>query len=150
MTSTPAVFLRAARRDDRWLILRRVLRESLDPTSLQWQRFVLAEDARGQVVGFAQLKDLGQGVREFGSLVVEESVRRQGIGGALIRHFQWTAPLPLYLLCALPRVRYYRKFGYRRLTDPAQMPDPLRKKWQLGMFFARLVGQQVAVMRFDG
>jgi len=137
--------LHPARRQDRWLILRRILGEGLDPTKLNWRRFVVAEDDEGRVVGFAQMKELGAGVREFGSLVVEPERRGQGVGGALIAHFLDTSPHPIYLLCGLHNVNYYRRFGFRRLQEE-EMPAPLRRKWRRGRFFARLLKTDVAAM----
>jgi N-acetylglutamate synthase-like GNAT family acetyltransferase len=125
--------------------VRRILREGLDPSKLDWRRFVVAEDGAGQVVGIAQMKDLGGGVQEFGSLVVEPSVRGQGVGVALLHHLVDPAPRPVYLVCGGHNVTYYQRFGFRRLR-PEQMPPPLLRKWRLANFFAHLFRVQVAVM----
>ncbi|MBI3960262.1 MAG: GNAT family N-acetyltransferase [Chloroflexi bacterium] len=138
--------LRPARREERWLIVRRILREGLDPTKLDWRRFVMAEGPGGAILGFAQMKNLGEGVQEFGSLVVEPRNRGQGIGAALIAHFLAEFPRPVYLLCGVYNVRYYRRFGFRRLKEADEMPAPLRRKWQTGRFFARLFKADVAAM----
>ena len=144
-----AVSLRPARRDERWLIVRRVLRERLDPTKLKWQRFVMAEGADGAILGFAQMKDWGEGVREFGSLLVEPAARGQGIGGKLLVHFLEKYPRPVYLFCGSHNVAYYQRFGFRRLPADVELPVPLRKKWQMARFMVRVFKAKVAVMVLD-
>lgn len=147
---TPShIALRPARQDERWLIVRRVLRERLDPTKLQWQRFVLAEDADGAILGFAQMKDWGEGVREFGSLVVEPESRGQGIGGALIAHFVAEFPRPVYLFCGGHNVAYYLRFGFRRIKKESEIPGPLQRKWRTAQFISRLLKASVALMVFE-
>jgi N-acetylglutamate synthase-like GNAT family acetyltransferase len=145
--SLPAgsIKIRPARQPERWLIIRRILREGLDPTKLDWRRFVMAEGANGSVLGFAQMKDLGRGVQEFGSLIVEPHVRGLGIGAALLRHFAEVTPHPLYLLCGERNIGYYRRFGFRELNGD-EMPVPLRRKWRTSNFFTRFLGSRVAAM----
>lgn len=142
----PAVSLRPARQDERRLIIRRVLREGLDPTKLEWRKFVMAEAPDGAVLGFAQMKDWGDGVREFGSLVVEPEVRGQGIGGVLLEHFLAAYPRPIYLFCGGHNVSYYLRFGFRRLKRESEIPGPLQRKWRLASFFSRLFRANVALM----
>lgn len=142
----PEFFLRPARRDERWLIVRRVLREGLDPTKLDWRKFVMAESPDGAVLGFAQMKDWGDGVREFGSLVVEPEVRGQGIGGALLEHLLAAYPRPVYLFCGGHNVSYYLRFGFRRLKRESEIPGPLQRKWRVAGFFSRLFKANVALM----
>jgi len=138
--------LRPARQDERWLIVRRILREKLDPTKLKWQGFVMAEGDDGQILGFAQMKDFGEGVREFGSLVVEPEARGQGIGGQLLAHFLAEFPRPVYLFCGGHNVAYYLRFGFRRLKREDEIPGPLQRKWRTAQFFSRLFKANVAVM----
>lgn len=146
--SAPKFTIRPAVQRERWLIIRRILREGLDPTKLDWRRFVVAEAEDATILGFAQMKDLGQGVQEFGSLVVESSVRGQGIGGALLHFLVDGAITPVYLLCGERNVEYYRRFGFREM-DEIEMPAPLRRKWRAGNFFARRLGQRVAAMVYE-
>jgi N-acetylglutamate synthase-like GNAT family acetyltransferase len=147
-TIAPNFTIRPAEQDERWLIVRRILREGLDPTKLDWRRFVVAEAEDGSILGFAQMKDLGQGVQEFGSLVVESHIRGQGVGGALLHFLVDGADKPVYLLCGERNVDYYRRFGFREI-DAADMPVPLRRKWRAGNFFARRIGTRVAAMIYE-
>jgi amino-acid N-acetyltransferase len=148
-TDPPIHFtIRDAEKADRWLIIRRILREGLDPTKLDWRRFVVAETEAGEVLGIAQMKDLGDSVQEFGSLVVEPAARGQGIGAVLIRHLAGASTAPVYLLCGERNVDYYLRFGFRELLE-SEMPAPLRRKWRAGNFFARRLGTRVAAMIFN-
>lgn len=140
------VSLRGARSDERWLIRRRILREGLDPTKLDWRKFVMAEGTDGAILGFAQMKDWGEGVREFGSLVVEPESRGQGIGAAILAHFLETFPRPVYLFCGGHNVSYYLRFGFHRLKQETEVPGPLRRKWRVARFFSRLLRANVALM----
>jgi amino-acid N-acetyltransferase len=140
------VSLRPARQDERWLIIRRVLRERLDPTKLKWQRFVMAEAGDGTILGLAQMKDWGEGVQEFGSLVVEPEARGQGIGGKLLTHFVDEFPRPVYLFCGGHNVAYYLRFGFRRLKKESEVPGPLQRKWRTAQFISRLLKASVALM----
>ncbi|MCB0114258.1 MAG: GNAT family N-acetyltransferase [Caldilineaceae bacterium] len=137
--------IRPAARADRWLIIRRILREGLDPTKLDWRRFVVAQAADGEVLGIAQMKDLGDDVQEFGSLIVEPTARGQGVGAALIRHLVAPCETPIYLLCGERNVAYYLRLGFAEIQE-TEMPAPLRRKWRAGNFFARRLGSRVAAM----
>jgi amino-acid N-acetyltransferase len=141
----PSYYVRPARASEGCLIRRRVWREGLDPTTLDWRRFVVAVTGDEQVVGFAQVKDLGRSVHEFGSLVVEPAWRGLGVGGTLVHALRARHGSPLYLLCGAHNVAYYRSFGFHTLPVE-EMPRPLRRKWRIGNALARLVGRQVAAM----
>lgn len=101
-TAADAVTIRQLIRDER-----------LDPTSLDWRHFLVAEDG-GQIVGCAQVKRL-PGVNELGSLVVLPAYRGQGIGARLIQTLEAQAGLPLYLVCQERMEPYYNRFGFRRI-----------------------------------
>ena len=149
----PSFRLRPARADEAKLIRQRILRERLDPTRLDWRKFVMAEglgaDSPGKVLGFAQMKHLGGGVQEFGSLVVEPDQRRQGVGQALVHHFTGEFSKPIYLVCESRRVAYYSKFGFRVMDDPLAMPGGLRKKWRFGRTLGKLLGFRIEAMEYE-
>jgi predicted N-acetyltransferase YhbS len=106
----------------------------------------MAEGGDGQILGFAQMKDFGEGVREFGSLVVEPESRGLGIGAALTVHFLAEFPRPIYLFCGIHNVRYYQRFSFRRLPVDVILPGPLQGKWRMAQFFMRVFKVKVAVM----
>jgi N-acetylglutamate synthase-like GNAT family acetyltransferase len=126
------ISIRDARAEDAAAIRALVHSESLDPTSLDWRHFVVAElaDASGsaQVVAIGQVKVLPGGYRELGSLVVVESQRGRGLVGQVIRALEAKAPRPLYLLCETKNEGLYAHYGYTPLPL-RQAPFPLLVKW---------------------
>lgn len=106
--------LRAAVAADRGTIRKLVATENLDPTSLNWRHFWVAEED-GQIVGIAQVKRL-PGVNEFGSLVVVPAYRGRGIAAQLIRTLEAQTGRPLYLTCHVRMRPYYLRFGFRQIA----------------------------------
>lgn len=114
--------LRDATAADAPTIRKMVIDERLDPTSLDWRNFMLAEQD-GQIVGIAQVKPL-PGCNEFGSLIVKPTYRGQGIGAQLLAALEARAGFPLYLTCYIKMEPYYERFGFRRipiLSAPASL-----------------------------
>ena len=136
--------LRRARAEDAVTIRALVRQEHLDPTTLAWPNFVVAEDAAGQVIGIGQIKPL-PGARELGSLVVVPAWRRRGVGAALMRALMAQARGPLYLVCRDGMAGYYRRFGFVE-AEPRDLPWALRAKHVL-MRLGRLLGLRGVVMR---
>jgi N-acetylglutamate synthase-like GNAT family acetyltransferase len=133
--------IRPATQADVLTIWRKVIGAGLDPTSLDWRRFMLAFDsATGRVVGCAQIKRY-EDCDEFGSLVVDVALRGQGIGGALLTHLVSQATGDLYLVCLDKMRPYYERFGFRVL-DATSAPRTLRVKVRAG----RLLGVRVVCM----
>ena len=121
-----------------------VLREGLDPSTLRWQNFIVAQDEAGVIAGIAQIKPYTD-CREFGSLVVQPEYRRQGVGAMLIEHALAGEAGDVYLLCGVHRVPYYSKFGFVEIAHDAA-PGTLRRK--LG--FVKLLvifGVKIACMK---
>ena len=119
--------IRPATQADQPAITAMVRAAGINPLSLHWPRFRVAEDA-GRVVGVAQIKLHGDGSRELASLAVAPDRQGLGIGGALIQHLlaQPEGQPPLYLMCAHPLESYYIRFGFRRV-ERAEMPPYFRR-----------------------
>ncbi|MBW4438144.1 MAG: GNAT family N-acetyltransferase [Pleurocapsa minor GSE-CHR-MK-17-07R] len=126
------VTIRAARAEDAETIRAMIRHETLDPTSMKWPNFVIAEDtdASGavQVVAIGQIKPLPGGHRELGSLIVVESHRGRGLAGQVIAALEANAPRPLYLLCETKREALYARYGYQPLSV-WRAPVVLALKW---------------------
>ncbi|MFN8498569.1 MAG: GNAT family N-acetyltransferase [Anaerolineae bacterium] len=118
--------------------------EHLDPTTLKWPNFLVAQDNAGRIVGIGQIKPL-PGARELGSLVVVSDWRERGVGGALIRALMAPERGDLYLVCRDTRAPYYRKFGFREIGW-RDMPWVLRAKFGMGQI-GRLFGIRGAIMK---
>lgn len=109
------VHIRPARASDTPTIKRMVRQARLDPTSLKWQHFLIAEDeASGETLGIGQVK-VYPGCEELGSLVVTPQHQGEGIGAALIAALEAQAGRPLYLLCTHLMAPYYLRFGYQTI-----------------------------------
>lgn len=136
--------IRPAVEADNPIIRQMVRAEQLDPTSLKWQRFLVAEQD-GKIIGIGQVKLLPGGVRELGSLVVLPEYRGQGVAGEIIRALEARSEFPLYLLCQQKNAPLYEHFGYRRIGW-WDAPPFLKLKFLFPLMF-RLFGIQVILMR---
>jgi N-acetylglutamate synthase-like GNAT family acetyltransferase len=144
--------IRPATQADQPAITAMVRAAGINPLSLHWPRFRVAEDA-GRVVGVAQIKLHGDASRELASLAVAPDRQGQGIGGALIHHLlaQPDGQPPLFLMCRNELETYYARFGFRRV-ERVEMPPYFRRMTRMaGVFIAiaALFGEQrhVIVMR---
>jgi N-acetylglutamate synthase-like GNAT family acetyltransferase len=120
----PDIFLRAATVEDQAAIRRLIRAARLNPFGLDWERFIVAQSG-GQVVGFGQVKILGDGTPELASLAVLPQFQSSGIGSCIVWTLIDRTPGPLYLRCAGHNEGYYMRFGFRTLA-PAEMPRSLR------------------------
>jgi len=75
------VILRPARVDDRAAIRRIIYEARINPTSLDWRRFVVAEED-GQVVATGQIKPHRDGSRELASIATRPAYQQRGIASA--------------------------------------------------------------------
>lgn len=119
------VWLRQATAADQAAITALIRAARLNPLSLDWQRFVVADEG-GQVVGAGQVKLHGDGTREMASIAVAPDRQGAGIGSAIVATIIALEPSPLYLYCAEYNEGYYVRFGFRALA-PAEMPRSLRR-----------------------
>ena len=125
----------------------------LNPLGLKWQRFVLAVNAEGEMVGCGQVKPHRGGSRELASIAVYKLWRRQGIARAIITHLQAEHDPPLWLTCASPRVSIYQKFGFREVTNAGEMPFYFGLSYRLFKLLAPFFfrgGHYLAVMVWPG
>jgi amino-acid N-acetyltransferase len=118
--------IRSATQQDDTIIRQMVSKEHLDPTSLKWQHFLVAE-RDGQIVGIGQVKAYPD-CQELGSLVVLPQYRGQDIAADLIHALEARARRPLYLTCRDTLQPYYERFGYQRIPI---MHAPRSILWKL-------------------
>lgn len=97
----------------------------INPFSLRWQRFLVAEED-GRIIGLAQMKPHRDGSRELASLAVMPERQGQGIGSALVQALLAGECGPIYLTCRDPLESYYARFGFRRLAS-REMPPYFRR-----------------------
>lgn len=142
------IVLRPARDEDHTLIKSFIRNEHLNPLSLDWRHFWLAESPDGGIIGCGQLKAHGDGSRELASLVVLPGWRGRGVAAALIAKLKLVGGPPLWLTCRSNLVPYYEKFGFADATGSAKLPPYFRRIRRLAGGLMRLAraNQRLAVM----
>ncbi len=143
-----SIALRPAREGDAPEIGRLVRRAKLNPTGLDWKRFTVAEDARGNVVACGQIKPHRDGTLELASLVVEPRLRGEGLGRRLIEALLEGVSQPLWLMCRSSLVPLYERFGFEEVGPDDHQPRYFRRVRHLASVyhFLRGTGEYLAVM----
>lgn len=98
----------------------------INPTGLDWERFVVAVSSEGEVIGCGQIKPHRDGSYELASLVTHPRWRGKGVARALIEHLSASHPGELYLMCRSELGPFYEKFGFR-IVQPEEMPRYFRR-----------------------
>lgn len=88
----------------------------INPTGLDWRRFVVAVDERDEMIGCGQLKPHGGGILELASIAVYPEHQGKGIARTIIEYLLNESPRPLYLMCASGLGPLYQKFGFRAIS----------------------------------
>ncbi len=133
--------LRSATAGDFPGIRRLIGRVQINPTGLDWRRFVLAVDASGSMLGCGQLKPHGDAILELASIAVEPPYRHRGVARAIIEHLIAQARRPLYLTCRSSLGGFYEKWGFREIAE-ADMPPYFRR-------LSRLASMLMSLARYD-
>ncbi len=136
-----SVVIRPATQSEQSIIRKIVRAARINPISLNWKRFVVADDD-GQIVGVGQIKPHGDGSRELASIAVIPQRQQRGIGSKIIRALLEKENGTLYLTCRNELETYYTRFGFRRI-GPDEMPTYFRRAYR----FANLFGASIVVMR---
>src|ERR1700674_4237678 len=138
--------IRTATEADQPTIRRLIKQAKLNPMSLDWPNFVVAEEDRA-IVGVGQVKAHGDGSRELASIAVVPARQSQGIGRALIEALlARELGVVLHLTCRRELESFYERFGFRSL-QPAEYPRYFRRFIPLVNLVMRLSGTQILVMR---
>ena len=119
--SLPGISLRPANASDAVTIRRMIWAMHINPTGLDWQHFVLATSADGNVIGCGQVKPHADGSRELASIAVRPEWRAKGVARRIIEHLLEQHPGRLYLTCRSPLGPMYQKFGFQ-VVQIAEMP----------------------------
>lgn len=114
----------------------------INPMGIKWQRFLVARDESGRIVGCGQVKAHRDGSREVASIAVVPEWRQRGVAGALIARLLTDHPPPLWLTCISTLVPFYEQFGFRNVRDAAAMPRYFRRVYRLYNLFVRVAGQK--------
>ena len=143
------MLIRSAIAADQSTITQMIHDAGINPMSLDWHRFLIAEED-GVTVGIGQIKVHGDGSRELASLAVIPSRQGQGIGSGLVHALLEKVTGEIYLTCRSPLETYYSRFGFRRI-ERDEMPPYFRRIMRLaGIFMALARGQGPIVMKREG
>jgi len=149
MASQGAIFtIRPARKENSLEIKQLVLTSGLNPTSLNWRNFYIAEDTEGKFIACGQVKAHVDGSLELASLAVKKSWRHKGVGSALIKKLLEIYPGELYLMCQSSLGSLYEKYGFQTISE-AQMPKYFRRVSKLAGLLENLrkQGESLLIMR---
>ncbi|MGD0877945.1 MAG: GNAT family N-acetyltransferase [Anaerolineales bacterium] len=95
---------------------------NINPTGLDWRRFLVAVTSDNALLGCGQIKPHFDGSRELASIAVKEHVRGQGVARAIIQELlNRETTRPLYLMCRARLEPLYVKFGFCAINQ-AEMP----------------------------
>lgn len=105
-------YLRPATVDDSCAIRNLIHQVHINPTGLDWRRFLLAVDEVDQVIGCGQVKPHQDGSRELASIAVTPDWRGQGVARRLIERLLEENPGTLFLTCREELGALYARFGF--------------------------------------
>ncbi|MEX1247026.1 MAG: GNAT family N-acetyltransferase [Anaerolineales bacterium] len=125
-----------------------VLASGINPTGLNWQRFLIAITPKGEVIGCGQIKPHADGTMELASIAVKPAWRGRGIAGALIEALLVSHSGELYLMCQSSLGPLYEKFGFKAVQQ-TEMPTYFRRVSKLAGVLENLrkAGERLLVMR---
>lgn len=123
----------------------------INPTGLDWRRFIVAVNERQQVVACGQVKPHGRGneILELASIATHPDHRGRGLARKIIEELLRTTPRPLYLMCMAHNGPMYEKFGFAPLAYE-QMPryfQRIKKVFDLATLMRR--DEDLLVMKLE-
>ncbi len=84
----------------------------INPTGLDWKRFIVAVNDDGQLIACGQIKLHGGDIRELASIAVNPAQQGNGIARAVMEQLIAATPRPVYLMCVSKMEDFYVKFGF--------------------------------------
>jgi N-acetylglutamate synthase-like GNAT family acetyltransferase len=140
--------IRTATEADQPTIRDLIRQAKLNPMSLDWPNFVVAEED-GAIVGVGQVKTHRDGSRELASIAVAPARKGQGIGRALIETLVARSPgIVLYLTCRRELEGFYKRFDFRTL-ERTEYPPYFGRMIPVVNLVMRPFGTRILVMRRD-
>jgi N-acetylglutamate synthase-like GNAT family acetyltransferase len=122
----------------------------INPTGLDWKRFVVVVTSIGRVVACGQVKPHGVDIRELASIAVHPDYRGLGLARAVIENLLSQHPRPLYLMCMSHNGPMYEKFGFQTVAG-SQLPRyfaRIKRLFGVAEVF-RKSGEELLVMKLE-
>ena len=140
--------LRPARETDSKPIKDLIHLVGINPTGLDWKRFVVAVDVQDRVIACGQLKPHRGEILELASLAVRPEFQGRGLGRLIIEELLKKSPRPLYLMCMSKNGGLYEKFDFRTL-EYKDMPRYFQRISKLAGFADALMrsGESLLIMK---
>lgn len=110
-----AITYRPAQASDEAAIKALIRAVNINPIGLKWQRFLVAVDENGRLIGCGQIKPHRDGSRELASIAVQKAWRRQGVAKEIIERLLADEPPPVWLTCMNKLVPFYAQFGFEEV-----------------------------------
>jgi N-acetylglutamate synthase-like GNAT family acetyltransferase len=111
------VTLRPATQSDAASIRQIIHQMGINPMGLDWQRFILAVDSSGNIVGCGQVKPHADSTQELASIAVLPAWRGRGIARRIIEQLLEQYPGRLYLTCRSELGVLYEKFEFQIIPE---------------------------------
>lgn len=146
----PEITFRAAEETDQSEIRSLVWEARLNPTGLDWRRFIVGVDSNETVIACAQIKPHRDGSQELASLVVSPHHRGQGIARHIMEYLIQNHTGDLYLMCRSSLGEFYKKFGFE-VVGESEMPPYFRRVSRLSTLAEVLQkeGESLLIMRIE-
>lgn len=129
--------LRPATSNDAAIIRRIIFQVHINPSDLNWQRFILAVDEQDQVIGCGQVKPHKDGSMELASIAVVPAWRGRGVASQIIENLLLNNPGRLYLTCRSSLEPFYELFGFKKI-GMSEMPHHFQRMARMINRFQRL------------
>jgi N-acetylglutamate synthase-like GNAT family acetyltransferase len=139
--------LRPATKDDFPAIKALIHLVHINPTGLDWRRFLVAVGPQGELAGCGQIKPHGE-LCVLASIAVAPAWRSRGVARLVIDRLLAGSPGPIYLTCRLHLESFYQKFGFSALAE-SEMPASFRRLSRFARLLRRLklLDEDMLVMR---
>jgi len=115
--SQATITYRSAQASDATAIKALIRAVNINPIGLKWQRFLVALDEKGQLIGCGQIKIHRDGSRELASVAVQKAWRHQGIAATNIQRLLSEEIPPVWLTCMDRLVPFYEQFGFVEVKE---------------------------------
>ena len=142
--------VRQATEHDSRFIIALIHAVQINPTGLDWNRFMVAMTLDGVLAGCGQIKIHSDGSRELASLAVKEEFRGQGLARRIIERLVDGKPRPIFLMCRSRLGSLFQKFGFVPV-EWDEMTPYFRRIYHLARIAGLIIrkGDKLLVMRLD-